>query len=279
MFARLANQNAKPTRVLAGQKTLLSRTMHDIRYDAIHDELLVTNPFANAVLVYRGEASGEEAPIRVIQGPKTQITGNSDRLDVDPVHNEIYLPLFNRIVVLPREGRGNIPPLRVIQGENTTLKSATSVAVDPVHHVMAIGTTGTSVPPEEHYGDPSYPIYPKGTIVTFNRTDNGNVKPRTVIGGDKTGIVRILQLQVYSPKGWIVATQPGRADIEEPPDVYVGVWSIHDNGEVVPRWKLAGPAVEFRKPRGVVLDAKHKEIIIADMRLNAVLTYSMPEIF
>ena len=52
----------------AGQATKLSRTMHDIRYDAVHDEMLVTNPFAQAILVFRGGANGEEAPIRVIPG-------------------------------------------------------------------------------------------------------------------------------------------------------------------------------------------------------------------
>ncbi len=52
--------------------------MHDIRYDAIHDEIVVSNPFAQAILTFRGSATGEEAPIRVIQGPKTMI-GNVDR--------------------------------------------------------------------------------------------------------------------------------------------------------------------------------------------------------
>jgi hypothetical protein len=33
------------------------------------------------------------------------------------------------------------------------------------------------------------------------------------------------------------------------------------------------------KPRGVAIDPKHKEIIVADMRLNAVLTYYFPEMF
>src|SRR3990167_2051324 len=113
MFARSAKEDAQPARVLAGQKTMLSRTMHDIRYDEIHDELFVTNPFAYAILVFRGGATGEEPPIRIIQGPRTQISGNSDRLDVDPTHNEIFLPLRSRIVVFPRDGRGDIAPLRV----------------------------------------------------------------------------------------------------------------------------------------------------------------------
>jgi hypothetical protein len=44
VFAREAKENAVPTRLLAGQKTMLARTMHDIQYDALHDEFLVTNP-------------------------------------------------------------------------------------------------------------------------------------------------------------------------------------------------------------------------------------------
>ncbi|MCH7978935.1 MAG: hypothetical protein IH935_08165, partial [Acidobacteria bacterium] len=68
-FTRLAKENEAPTRLIAGQKTLLARTMHDIRYNAIHDEFVVNNPFAQAILVFRGGADGEEAPIRVIQGP------------------------------------------------------------------------------------------------------------------------------------------------------------------------------------------------------------------
>ena len=104
VFARLAKENSQPTRVLAGQNTLLSRTMHDIRYDAVHDEIFVNNPFAQAILVFRGSAQGEEPPIRIIQGPNTRLEGQVDRLDVDPVHNEIYIPNHEKILVFPRDG-------------------------------------------------------------------------------------------------------------------------------------------------------------------------------
>ena len=75
-FARLAKENTQPNRLLAGQNTLMSRTMHDIRYDPVHDEFIVNNPFAYAVLVFRGGANGQEAPVRVIQGPKTGLGGS-----------------------------------------------------------------------------------------------------------------------------------------------------------------------------------------------------------
>ena len=52
--------------------------------------------------------------------------------------------------------------------------------------------------------------------------------------------------------------------------------SINDNGDVPPRWKIVN---RLKKPRGVVIDPKHKELIVADMTLNSVLTYSLPEMF
>ena len=59
----------------------------------------------------------------------------------------------------------------------------------------------------------------------------------------------------------------------------MGIWSINDNGNVAPRWMIGGPRSGLKKPRGVALDPENKEVIVADMRLNAVLTYYFPEIF
>ncbi len=269
----MAKENTKPTRLIAGQATLLSRTMHDIRYDPIHDEFLVTNPFAQAILVFRGGANGEEAPIRIIQGPHTLLDGGgiatsgADRLEVDPVHDEIFIPAGDRILVYPRTANGDVAPLRTIVGPDTTLKSANALAVDPVRNVIVAGTLN------RYRGR-------MGALLTFNRTDDGNAKPRTIVVGPNTKIETLNQLQVYPPKGWIVATQSGDSyNNVEPEGVFVGIWSINDNGDVPPRWKLGGPKSVMKKPRGVALNPKNKELIVADMRLNSVLTYYFPEIF
>ena len=67
--------------------------MHDIAFDAIHDEIAVTSPLAQAILSFRGAANGEEAPLRVIQGNKTQIkgVGATGKVSIDPAHDEIFL--------------------------------------------------------------------------------------------------------------------------------------------------------------------------------------------
>ena len=277
VFARLAKENSQPTRVLAGQNTLLSRTMHDIRYDAVHDEIFVNNPFAQAILVFRGSAQGEEPPIRIIQGPNTRLEGQVDRLDVDPVHNEIYIPNHEKILVFPRDGNGDVAPIRIISGPDTQLNDVESLAVDPIHNVIVTAGARPPTAPGQtrNQADQVY----GGALLIFKRTDSGNVKPIGVIQGPKTRIVRINQIQMQTTKGWIVATQPGKYEEQEPEGVFVGVWSINDRGDVPPRWFIGGPKSQIKKPRGVALNPKEKELIVADMRLNKVLTYYFPEIF
>jgi hypothetical protein len=141
--------------------------------------------------------------------------------------------------------------------------------VDPVNNILVVGFN-------KGEGDRD----PDGSILIFNRTDNGNVKPRGVIRGPKSGIVRINQMAIYPPKKLIVAAMPGHVERMEPPEAFLGIWSYDDNGDVPPKWKIpVGAKTTLKKPFGVVLNPKNKEIIISDMRVNGVLTFSVPEIF
>src|SRR4029077_20134607 len=111
-----------------GQASRLGRTMHDIRYNEVNDEILVPNPFANAILVFRGGANGQEAPIRIIQGAKTGLDG-PERLDIDTVHREIFVPDGNQVLVYPLDANGDVAPIRAISGPNTQIIGR-SLAVD-----------------------------------------------------------------------------------------------------------------------------------------------------
>jgi hypothetical protein len=246
---------------------MLSRTMHDIRYDETHDEFLVGNPFAQAILTFRGGATGEEPPLRVIQGKRTELI-KPDNLEVDPVNDEIIVPEpeTNSILVFPRGAQGDVAPVRVLRGTEHGW-SAGAVAVDAVHDVLvAAGSIGRGSDRMQ-------------ALLIFNRTDQGSVKPRAVIGGPKSLLRGTRQIQVYGPGGWIVVTVPGRGDGERAEDVFIGIWSIHDDGDVAPRWRIGGRDTTLKNPRGVVVNARQKELIVADMRLNQVLTYSFPEMF
>ena len=252
--------------------------MHDIRYDAVHDEIIVPVPYAQAILAFRGGADGQEAPIRVIQGPKTGTIGT--RLDVDPIHNEIFTYQHNRVVVYPREGNGDVAPIRVLEGPNTQLISPYGIGVDATNNLLIVGTNsnwGIKDPQQSTYVEGSDE---PGAILIFNRTDQGNVKPRAVIRGPKSGVVRTMQIQVIPGRKLFGAVMPGVIDQMEPDGAFFGVWSEDDNGDVPPLFKIrTNERTKMKKPVGVVLDPKHKEVIISDMRNQGVLVYSAPEIF
>jgi len=84
---------------------------------------------------------------------------------------------------------------------------------------------------------------------------------------------------MYQPRNWLIAVMPGRQDLQEQEGTFVGGWAIDDSGDVPPRWKIGGPKSGLRRPNGVALMPKEKEISIPDMRMNAVLTFRFPEIF
>jgi hypothetical protein len=260
-FPRLADGNTKATRKLEGQKTLLGRTMHSIVYNDLHDEYSVPQPFAQAILTFRGGATGEEAPIRVIQGPHTELA-EPDRLGLDQVNDEIYVPLDKQVLVFPRAANGDVAPKRILKGPDTTL-GAEAIAIDTVHNLLV--ATGI--------GDDGL------RLRIFDRMAQGNTKPLRLIGGKNSRFGRLGgPIAVYSPKGWIIATVRGAGALASE-DAFMGIWSVEDDGDVPPRWTIGGPHGVFRMPRGVAIDEKNKSIIASDKRLNAVLTFYFPEAF
>src|SRR5687768_6199429 len=110
--------------------------MHDIRYNDVNDEIIVPNPFASALMVFRGGANGQEAPIRVIQGPNTQLAG-PQRLDIDVIHREIFVPGGGGVLVYSLDANGDVAPKRVLRGPDTQI-GGNSIAVDPVNNLMAL---------------------------------------------------------------------------------------------------------------------------------------------
>ena len=256
VFARLADGNAARNGAIEGQRTLLGRTMHGIDYDEIHDEIVVPQQFGQAILVFKASARGEEPPIRVIQGPKTQLIA-LDRLAVDPHNNEIYVPEGDNVLVFDRMANGNVAPKRVLGGPNTGFTAAGSVAIDHTRNLLVVGATARGA----EGGD---------QIAIFDRTAAGNVKPRRVIMGPKSRIGDVGNMRVYPEGGLIFAIQQAG---------YVGVWNIDDGGDVPPRFTVGGPSGILQKPRGLDLDPRHHAVIVSDKQLNAVMTFDVPHLF
>ena len=246
--------------------------MHAISYDEIRDEIVVPQEIAQAIMTFRGGANGEEPPIRVIQGSLTQMH-QPDVMHLDPVHGEIFVPQrdpVNKVLVFQREANGNVAPIRILRPAGD-VRFGNDVAVDPVNNLLLVEGSVMSEGRRQT------------RLLIYNRTDEGVVAPKAMLGGPRshwTGGSFV----VYPAKGWIVSTsrwsgRSGGGGELANDDGFVGVWSIHDNGDVPPRWILGGPNGIFQQTRNLVLDPKHQSLLIADKRLNSVLTFFFPEMF
>ena len=265
-----------PVRALEGQKSMISRTMHSLAYDSVHDEIVVNSPLAQAILMFRGSANGEEPPARFIQGPHTQIQGTdydgNDKMTYDEVHGEIIIPVAGpKVLVFSRESNGDAAPIRILAGPDTQIRGSRRghplVGVDPVNNLLIVGSTGGEGGGRDSDGESARG---RGSLLIFDRIASGNTKPKAVIQGPNTAFGGVGQIQTYPPKGWIIAGALGGG---------IGAWSIHDSGDAPPRWKIPVRQITGVAPSGVALDPVHKELIIASGARNVLLTFSWPEIF
>jgi hypothetical protein len=217
--------------------------MHGMGFDELEDVVIVPAQLSQSILTFRGDASGEAAPLRVLQGPHTEIR-QADRVTVDPVHREMFVMDAGQILVYPEGANGDVAPIRAIRGPDTMISDGGGIppiAVDPKNNVIIVAG---------------------GSILIFDRMANGNVKPLRVITSGSGG-----GRPAAAYDGLIFAGAGGS----------VGVWNVNDNGAVAPRWRIGEGLIQ--QLRGVALDPKHQDVIITDKELNAVLTYHVPEVF
>jgi hypothetical protein len=227
---------------------MLSRTMHDIRYNPVRDEFVVGNPFANAILTFRGGANGQEPPIRIIQGPKTRLEG-PQRFGLDPVRGEILIDGDGGTLIFPVDAQGDVAPKYIIpDGPSDTIE------VDPIHNLL-VDTQGES-------------------LRIWERTGDATVRLRNTIKGPNTGI-DTPRIAIY-PEGNMIVVGMRGPGVMEPTGIFVGAWSLDDNGDVPPRWKIDKT---MKKPFAVALNPQQKEVYVTDMRMNGVLTFYFPEVF
>jgi hypothetical protein len=264
----LAQENTPARRKLEGQKTLLTRTMHDLAYDPIHDEIVVTSPFAQAILTFRGGANGEEPPMRVIQGPHTRIVEDRalDRVTIDPVNNEIYvITSASNILVFPREANGDVAPIRVIGGPDVPIGSRPGMRVDPIRNLLVVGAG-------QRGGG-------QGGVLIFDRLATGNARPRAVIPGPRTGD----QFALYPPAGLIITHNSGTIEgwsIDEGLKLFENA-KADDKPDFRPRWRITGQLAESYRGggSGIALNPAQKEILTASGPRNTIWTFSVPEAF
>ncbi len=253
---------------------MFSRTIHDMAYDNVRDEILVPAHYLMGVVTFKGDANGNVSPVRKIYGPKTQI-GLLDAVAIDPVHGEIFVPqggggpnstTGGRILVFSRDADGDVAPIRILEGAEGGWRP-NRIAIDPVRNLMVVSSGG------------------RDGLRIFNRTASGNDKPLRFL--NSPGAKEVWLLTVNPANGMIFAvSRPGVINSVEGDlsgryalDDYVGIWSVYDDGDVPARITIGGPGLLLKDARGIALDIKNKNVLVSDKTLNSVLTFHVPEAF
>ena len=158
IYRKTASGNDKPLRVLGGESTRLA-DVHGIALDEKAQELFVNNwghisqfnvPGSGrfedpSITIYPIDAKGDTAPLRVIQGSRTQLDWPG-AMFVDPDKAEVYVTnsVGQSILVFGAKDTGNVAPRRVIKGSRTLLSYPASLAVDLKNQELWVSNLGNA---------------------------------------------------------------------------------------------------------------------------------------
>lgn len=158
VYRKNASGDEKPLRVLTGDHTGL-QAVHGIAID-VKNRLLFVNNWGNAsnfrvpgtgkfnppsIAVYPLDANGDVAPMRLIQGDKTQLNWPA-AMALNPANGDLYVAndVGNSVLVFRATDQGDVAPARVIKGSKTGLRNPTGVALDMKNRELWVSNLGNS---------------------------------------------------------------------------------------------------------------------------------------
>jgi 6-phosphogluconolactonase (cycloisomerase 2 family) len=261
-FPRLANGQAGPVRVIEGQKTRISRSLHGIAIDPVNNEVLVPSTLEDAILVFGRTASGNVPPLRVIQGAQTGVN-KPQGIAIDTLNNEIALAneATPSITVYARTASGNVAPLRTIT-DPANLSKPVGIWIDNVNNEIVVADGGS---PDVGLND---------RVITYPRLASGPTTPLRVITGAATLLNKVRQVAVDTTNNEIVVASQGNRDLNPPVFGDVAVFDRLANGNVAPKRFLQHVNASFvEHPRSVWVDAVNNEIGVGDSKLNEIRVF------
>jgi len=277
-----AKGNASPMRVLS-----VPHQAWGLALGKSSDELAVTAEIFNAVVFYRREAQGVEAPLRVIRGPKTRLA-DPHGIYWDDVNAEIGVANHGNFRgVIHNNGGGCAPgPAKSYPATSETAKSESnkSEAAEeggefrpPSIAIFSANAKDDQAPLRTIEGDATRLDWPMGiaedsahntivvsdngdnSILIFDRQRGGNVAPVRIIRGERTGISRPMGLAVDAKNGEIWISNYG--------DHTALAFDSAANGNIAPKRILrsapAGtPTPGFGNPMALAYDSKRSQILV-----------------
>ena len=264
-----AHGNLKPKRHL-----YVPHQSWGISLNGSRQEMVISVQQLSLLAVYRRDANGMDAPLRIIKGSHTNLA-DPHGVRWDAAHHEIIAASHgNSTEIAPytaydaqtpsaeENGRENIlggkfvpasinvfdetasgdaKPVRTIEGPNTKLNWPMGVDLDSTHDEIAIANNGDN------------------SVLVFRRTAQGNIAPLRTIRGAKTGI--------SSPMGVAIDPEHNELWVANYGDHTALVFARDATGDAAPKRIIrnapAGtPTGGFGNPYAVAYDSKRDQLLV-----------------
>jgi DNA-binding beta-propeller fold protein YncE len=259
-----ANGDVKPKRRL-----YVPHQAWGISVNPAADQFAISVQQLSMVAIYRREAAGLEAPLRIIEGPNTGLA-DPHGVHWDADHHEIVVAnhgnysviasysaydagvssramsagghfLPPSLTVFQDSAKADAKPLRRIQGAHTQLNWPMGIDVDNEHEEIAVANNGDN------------------SVLIFRRSAQGDAVPVRVIRGARTGIV--------SPMGVAIDAKNDEIWVANYGDHTAAVFSRTATGNAAPKRIVrnapAGtPTGGFGNPYAVAYDSKRDQLLV-----------------
>ncbi len=241
IFSHESKGNVPPEREL---KT--PHRTYGVAADEQTQELFLTIQHPPAILVYRKTAQGKEAPIRILEGEKTQL-GDVHGIAVDTKNQVMYVA--NRGAASDVQKGKDFAGVPKSADGNPRNWAVPAIWYEYFRDRM--------VPGSGRFAAPSITAYPLKA--------EGDTPPLRVIQGSKT--------QLDWPAHIHLDVQHQELFIANAMDDSILVFRTTDNGNVAPARILKGPKTGLKQPHGVFVDEKNQEIVVANFGNHAATVY------
>ena len=253
VFAHDAGGNVEPKRILN-----TPHRVYSISVDEERGELYMTREYPPEVVVFRKDAEGDEAPLRVIKGDRTKLEGPHG-IAVDVRNQLLYVNTWGQaasfrnpgtgrfndpaINIYPLDADGDTPPLRVIQGDRTRLNWPGNMALNPDNGDLYVASDV----------DQSILVF---TGLAYVR---GNVPPTRAIRGDRTALTY--------PTGVAIDTTNQELWVSNLGNASATVYPLLADGNITPlRTIRSAPrnhtSLTFGRTAAVTYDSNRQEILV-----------------
>jgi 6-phosphogluconolactonase (cycloisomerase 2 family) len=251
VFSHNAEGNVAPVRVL--------KTPHRgyaIAVNEEKEELYLTVEYPPKVLVYKKTASGDDKPLRMLEGDHTGLEAIHG-IALDVKNNVMFVNNWGNASNFKVAGTGKFNPpsikvyalgasgdtaaLRAIQGPKTQLNWPGSMSLDAESGELYVANDVNN------------------SIIVFNTTDQGDVAPKRVIRGKKTGL--------KNPTGIFVDKKHGELWVSNLGNASATSYPLTASGDVAPlRTIRSAPAdkvsLKFGRTEAVAYDSKRQELLV-----------------